>query len=173
MSRILITPFSAVADTVRKYRPSHLLTLMVEPIVPTPASLSPDRHLRISVHDVTEPADGIVCPEHSHISGLLEFAHTWDRSSPLLIHCWAGISRSTAAAYIVLCDLHPPGREREIAALLRHHAPHAQPNRLMIRHADHLLARNGRMVQSIESMPPAVPAVEGEVVELPIALDGT
>jgi predicted protein tyrosine phosphatase len=88
-----------------------------------------------------------------------------------LIHCWAGISRSTAAAYILLCDLHAAGHEHGLAQTLRFYAPHAQPNRLMIRHADFLLGREGRMVSAIESMSPAISAVEGEVVEIPLGRD--
>lgn len=156
---------------MRRYRPSHLLTLMVEPFVPTPASIQPARHLRLSVHDVIEPADGIVCPDHTHISDLIAFARGWDRSAPFLVHCWAGISRSTAAAYIVLCDLHACGYERQIAETLRFHAPHAQPNRLMVRYADQLLNREGRMIAAIEAMRPAEPVREGQVVELPTGLD--
>ena len=171
MTSLLITPFSAVEDAVRRFRPSHVLTLMVEPFVPTPESILPERHLRISVHDVTEPADGIVCPGHSHIADLLSFARGWDRSSPFLVHCWAGISRSTAAAFIVLCDLHGAGHEQQIAETLRFHAPYAQPNRLMIRHADQLLGRGGQMNAAIESLPPALPAWEGQVVRLPIVLE--
>ena len=173
MSSILITPFSAIDETVRRFRPSHLLTLMVEPFVPTPASIRPDRHLRVSVHDVIEPADGILCPDLNHVAGLLDFARGWDRASPFLIHCWAGISRSTAAGYIVLCDLHGPGHERRIAQMLRFHAPYAQPNRLMIRHADQLLERKGRMIAAIGELPSPQPAWEGEVVRLPIVLEET
>jgi predicted protein tyrosine phosphatase len=171
MTSVLITPFSAVEEAVQLYHPSHLLTLMVEPFVPTPKSIAPERHLRISVHDVIEPADGIVCPDHTHISDLLAFARDWNRTSPFLVHCWAGISRSTAAAYILLCDLHGAGHEARIANALRFHVPYAQPNRLMIRHADHLLARNGRMIVAIEAMRPAVPAWEGQIVQMPISLD--
>ena len=171
MTTVLITPFSAVEETVRRYRPSHVLTLMVEPFVPTPASIRPNRHLRLSVHDVIEPSEGIVCPDHTHISDLIAFARGWDRSAPFLVHCWAGISRSTAAAFIVLCDLHGAGHEQRIAKALRLRAPHAQPNRLMVRHADHLLRREGRMISAVEAMPPARPVYEGEVVELPLALD--
>lgn len=171
MSSILISPYSAIEATILRHRPSHLVSLMVEPKVQTPEAIRPERHLRLSIHDVTEAGDGITCPEHSHISSLLGFTRSWDRSSPILIHCWAGISRSTAAAYILLCDLHPVGDERRLAKTLRFYAPHAQPNRLMIRHADFLLAREGRMVSAIESMPPAVAAVEGEVVEIPLGTD--
>jgi predicted protein tyrosine phosphatase len=101
-----------------------------------------------------------------HIEGLLTFSRTWTREAPLLVHCWAGISRSTAAAYILLCDMRGPGYEAEIARELRELAPHAQPNRLMIRHADQLLAREGRMIAAVESMGEARIVWETEVVEL-------
>src|SRR4249920_2525540 len=101
MSRLLISPFSLVEETVRRFGPSHLLTLMVEPYVPTPASILPERHLRLSVHDIVEPSEGSVAPDQSHIADMLAFAKDWDRSAPFLVHCWAGISRSTAAAYIL------------------------------------------------------------------------
>ena len=80
-------------------------------------------------------------------------------------------SGTTAAAFIVLCDLHGAGHERQIAETLRFHAPYAQPNRLMIAHADQLLERHGEMITAIQSMRPAVPASEGQVVQLPIILE--
>jgi predicted protein tyrosine phosphatase len=171
MSQLLISPFSAIEETVRRHRPSHLLTLMVEPFVPTPEGIHPDRHLRISVHDIVEPVEGNLAPEGRHIADILAFAKKWDRTAPFLVHCWAGISRSTAAAYILLCDLHGPGHEERIARGLRFHAPHAQPNRLMIRHADQLLGREGRMISAVDAMGEARLVWEGEVVELPLSLD--
>jgi predicted protein tyrosine phosphatase len=170
MSALLIAPFSAVEDTVRRHRPSHLLTVMDLQIA-TPEGIDPGRHLRLSMHDIVEPAEGCVAPESSHIADLIAFGKTWDKTSPLLVHCWAGVSRSTAAAYIVLCDLHGPGHEARIAGALRFHAPHAQPNRLMVRHADLLLGRDGRMIAAVEAMSEARPVWEGEVVELPLRLD--
>jgi len=168
MSAVLISPYSAIESTIRRYRPSHLVSLMVEPQVQTPEAIRPECHLRLSIHDVTQAGDGVTCPEHSHISSFVDFARTWDRSSPILIHCWAGISRSTAAAYILLCDLNSSANEHRLAQTLRFYAPHAEPNPLMIRYADVLLSRRGRMVSAIESMPPAVSVVEGEVVEIPL-----
>ncbi|HEX3486374.1 MAG TPA: hypothetical protein VHT51_15020 [Micropepsaceae bacterium] len=171
MTSILISPYSALEETVRRHRPSHLITLMVEPYVDTPKAIRPDRHLRLEIHDIVEPAEGSVTPATVHIADMLAFARDWDRSAPFLVHCWAGISRSTAAAYILLCDLHGPGHEERIAQALRFHAPHAQPNSLMIRHADQLLARQGRMVTAVEAMGAPRPSWQGEVVELPLALD--
>ena len=171
MSRILISPYSVLEETVRRHRPSHLVTLMVEPFVVTPEAVHPDRHLRIGIHDVVEAAEGTIAPQRAHIAAMLAFAKGWNRSAPLLVHCWAGISRSTAAAYILLCDLHGPGHEGQIARSLRLLAPHAQPNRLMIQHADQLLSREGRMIAAVDAMGEARPCGQGEVVELPLELD--
>ena len=170
MSQLIVTPYSALQDTVLSHRPSHVLTLMAE-TVETPHPIAPERHLRILVHDVAEPTEGAVVPDASHIATILSFARGWDRKHPLLVHCWAGISRSTAAAYILLCDIHGPGNEHRIARGLRHRAPHAQPNRLMIRHADALLGRGGHMIDAVEAMGEGRVVWEGEVTELPLSLD--
>ena len=165
MPRLLISSYAAIADAILRHRPSHMLTLMDEH-VPTPPEIPAERHHRIRVHDIVEPAEGAIPPSMDHIDGLLTFARTWTREAPFLVHCWAGISRSTAAAYILLCDIRGPGYEAEIARELRELAPHAQPNRLMIRHADQLLAREGRMIAAVESMGEARIVWETEVVEL-------
>jgi len=165
MPRLLISSYAAIADAIRRHRPSHMLTLMDEHVT-TPPEILPERHHRIRVHDIVEPAEGAIPPAMDHIEGLLTFSRTWTREAPFLVHCWAGISRSTAAAYILLCDIRGPGYEVEIARELRELAPHAQPNRLMIRHADQLLAREGRMIAAVESMGEARIVWETEVVEL-------
>jgi predicted protein tyrosine phosphatase len=169
MSCLIVSPYSAVEEVVRRRHPSHLLSLM-DLVVATPEHIRPDRHLRINVHDINEPIEGAIAPEPSHIAEILAFAEDWDKTSPFLVHCWAGISRSTAAAYILLNQLHGPGHELAIAGALRFYAPHASPNRLMIRHADKLMRREGRMIEGVESMGEAH-VWEGEVVELPLILE--
>lgn len=144
-----------------------MLTLMDEH-VETPPEILPNRHHRIRVHDIAEPAEGAIVPSMDHVEGLLAFSRTWTREAPFLVHCWAGISRSTAAAYILLCDIRGAGHEAAIARELRELAPHAQPNRLMIRHADQFLGREGRMIAAVESMGEARIVWETEVVEVPL-----
>jgi predicted protein tyrosine phosphatase len=89
----------------------------------------------------------------------------------LLVHCWAGISRSTAAAYILLCEKLGPGSEFEVARALRERAPHASPNRLIVQLGDEVMGRNGRMVSAIESIGRGTILAEGCCVELPTSLD--
>jgi predicted protein tyrosine phosphatase len=171
MPKLLITPYSELLPAVRRHRPSHVLSVLADPVVETPKGIAPERHLQISMHDIFEPADDMVAPSRDHIAHILSFGRGWDRSEPFLVHCWAGISRSTAAAYILLCDMHGPGHELTIAKALRFHAPHAQPNSLMLRHADVLLGRRSAMIEAVQSLGEAVPATEGEIVELPLALE--
>jgi predicted protein tyrosine phosphatase len=97
---------------------------------------------------------------------LNNFVDAWDRSHPLVIHCWAGISRSTAAAFITACRLRPHQDEHTIALRLRHAAPSATPNLKLVATADAILGRNGRMIAAIESIGRGADAFEGTPFEL-------
>ena len=103
-----------------------------------------------------------------HVEELLAFSRQWPAEDPLLIHCWAGISRSMAATYIVLCDRLGHGSELAAARAIRARAPHAYPNSLLVRHADALLGRDGRMVEAIRSIGAGRMVAEGELVEFPL-----
>jgi predicted protein tyrosine phosphatase len=65
----------------------------------------------------------------------------------MVVHCFAGISRSTAAAFISLCAINPDVPEELIAQRLREASLTASPNRLMVRLADEALARRGQMIK--------------------------
>jgi predicted protein tyrosine phosphatase len=171
MPTILVTPLSAIEETIRLYQPSHLVTLLSpEHMIETPEGFLSERHLRLAMNDVAEARDSEMPPAVEHIDHLLTFGRGWSAEAPLLVHCWAGISRSTAAAYILLCDRLGPGSETEIAQSLRYRAPHACPNPLMIRLADRLLERNGRMIEAVKGIGRGTIVALGEPVELPLAL---
>jgi predicted protein tyrosine phosphatase len=162
---------SLVETTVQDARVSHLVTLINgETSIPTPPSIGADRHLRLSMNDICEPQPGLVLPCQTHVADLIRFARDWDRQAPLLIHCWAGISRSTAAAFISLCALNPEGAEQELAWALRRASPTAYPNRLLVALADEALARKGRMVTAIEEIGRGKIAEEADVFALPALL---
>src|SRR5262249_58155233 len=103
-------------------------------------------HVGLAMKDIGEPEPGLVLPCESHVLDLIRFALAWDRKAPLLIHCWAGISRSTAAAFITLCTLNPNASELQVARTLRNASPTAYPNRLLVALADEALSRNDRML---------------------------
>jgi predicted protein tyrosine phosphatase len=87
------------------------------------------RHLRLAFHDVNVPAPDEIGPSAEHIRSLLGFVEPWDSAKPMLIHCRTGISRSTAAAYVVACAANPESDEYAIAVTMRHIAPLARPRR--------------------------------------------
>ncbi len=170
MPFILVTPLSSVFESIRRHRPSHLVTLLApEHMIDTPAGFLSDRHLRLALNDVADEWQSDAPPGPHHIEKLIAFGRDWNAELPILVHCWAGVSRSTAAAYILLCDRLGSGSEARIAAALRTRAPHASPNPLMIRLADTILKRDGRMVQAVQSIGQGQIAAVGECVELPIA----
>lgn len=135
---------------------------------PTPAGLAPGRHLRLALDDIEEPFPGLVAPAAEHVAALVDFAGGWRGDGPLLIHCAAGISRSTAAALACLC-LHSDADEAALARRLRRAAPHAHPNRRLVALADTRLGREGRLIAAAEAMGPPAPLLEGPLVCLPLA----
>ena len=166
MSRILVTPLSAVPEIIRTRRPSHLVTLLSpEHMIETPEGFPAARHLRLGVNDVVDVTAGDNPPDRAHIEALLEFSRGWPAEDPLLVHCWAGVSRSMAATYIILCDRLGPGRETEIARAIRSRAPHAYPNALLVQYGDELLGRSGRMIEAIRNIGAGAMVAEGNVVE--------
>jgi predicted protein tyrosine phosphatase len=164
---IYVAPLSLVATTIEDVRVSHLVTLINgDTLVPTPPSIGPDRHLRLDMNDICEPSAGLVLPCEEHVADLVQFALDWDRKAPLLIHCWAGISRSTAAAFITLCALNPEADEFGLARALRQASATAFPNRRLVTLGDEVLSRSGRMIQAVEHIGRGEFAEEGQVFSL-------
>ena len=168
---IYVAPLSLVETTIEDARVSHLVTLINgETLVPTPPSITPDRHLRLDMNDICQPATGLVLPCEEHVADLVQFTLHWDRKAPLLIHCWAGISRSTAAAFISLCALNPEACEYDLARALREASPTAYPNRRLVALGDDALARQGRMIAAVEKIGRGEIAEEGQVFGLFVRL---
>jgi predicted protein tyrosine phosphatase len=167
---IYICSLAEVLKHASTLRPTHVISLLGDdPFPDTPEWLEAKRHLRIRVHDIGEPAEGLIHPDAEHVEELIRFGEEWARTGPVLIHCYAGISRSTAAA-LTLCVQHNQGREREAAQLLRKRAPHAQPNRRIVGLADELLGCDGRFARAVEEIGQAEYRGPGCLVELPLEL---
>jgi len=169
MPRLLVAPLSSLADALQAHAPSHLISLLSpEHMIETPAGFPIPMHLKLGINDIVDPLAGTAPPGREHADRLLAFARDWDAKQPLLIHCWAGISRSMATAYAILCDRLGPGREIQIARAMRQRAPHAQPNRLLVQHADEALGRGGKMVLALDHMGPPVLLQEGVTTIFPL-----
>jgi predicted protein tyrosine phosphatase len=104
------------------------------------------------MHDISAPLDGYIVPGEEHVADLIDFVREWDRQAPLVVHCYMGISRSTASAFASVCALNPHRDEEKIALALRRASPTATPNMRIVSLADRLLGRDGRMIAAIETI---------------------
>jgi predicted protein tyrosine phosphatase len=145
----------------------HVISLIGdEASVERPEAIVAENHLWLRLHDIAAPLDGYIVPEEAHVADLLNFVRRWDRRAPLVVHCYAGISRSTASAFASVCALNPHRGEESIALALRRASPTATPNIRIVSLADHLLGRKGRMVAAIEMIGRGVLAAEGTPFQL-------
>jgi len=144
-------------ETVATTGARHVVSLLArEDNLVRPAGIAPENHLWLQLHDISAPMDGYVAPQTEHVEQLIAFVRRWPRATPLVMHCYAGVSRSAAAAFVSVCALNPASDERAVASALRRASQTATPNIRIVALADHLLARNGRMVRAIEAIGPGV-----------------
>src|ERR1700755_1274378 len=126
---IHVTPLSALSTVTTQLHSYDLLTLLSPDYPETDwSAFACERHVRLSFHDIVEPMPGLVVPDRDVVQAGLDFGRHHVLQRPLLSHCWAGISRSSAAAFAIACDRNP-GFEHDIASELRRRAPSATPNR--------------------------------------------
>ena len=170
-AHIHVCPLNAVDTVIAAHGPSHLVTLLNwELMIDTPKAIASQNHLKLGMNDIAEPTDGFVAPDSGHVADLTRFILAWDRSAPMLIHCWAGISRSTAAAYVALCALNPQADEHTLANALRDASPRATPNPRIVALADAALERDGRMIAAIGAIGRGEMAMAGQPFALPTTL---
>jgi predicted protein tyrosine phosphatase len=143
---IHVCSLARLHETVADTGARHVVSLIGdEGNVVRPQAVAPENHLWLRLHDISAPLDGYIMPGEEHVADLIRFVRGWDRRSPLVVHCYMGISRSTASAYASVCAL-------GIAQALRRASPTATPNIRIVSLADKLLGRDGRMVAAIETI---------------------
>jgi predicted protein tyrosine phosphatase len=159
---IYVTPLSRLAETLVSSKARRMISLQsVGAIFERPAGIEPDDYLQLAMHDIAEEREGYVAPSREQVAAILAFAKRISVDDPVLIHCYAGISRSTAAAYVIAAALRPDLDEQGLAQELRRRAPSATPNPRIVGLADGLLGRQGRMVAAIRSIGRGAEAFEG------------
>jgi predicted protein tyrosine phosphatase len=159
---IHVCSLARLHETVEDTRARHIVSLIGdEARIERPDAVAEENHLWLRLHDISAPIDGYIMPDEEHIADLLGFVRRWDRRAPLVVHCYAGISRSTASAFASVCALNPHRDEESIAQALRRASPTATPNIRIVSLADRLLGREGRMVTAIETIGRGALAVEG------------
>lgn len=152
---IIVSPLSQAPLIMRNRTPSKVVSLL-DPRSPFPRAdhIHQDHHLKMEIHDINEHYDGWVAPQEQHVQRIVDFVTDWNRDAPMLVHCYAGISRSSATAFIAACIHNPDVPECDIAFTLRRASDVAWPNARLVALADDILRRDGRMVDAIAAIGP-------------------
>ena len=146
---------------------THVLSIL-DPDWPEPEAFQDfDPHFRATLrfHDAIEPGPGVVLPQKPDVDAILAFGRDAGGVRHLLIHCHAGISRSTAAMLMILAQAHPRETEGAIVDRLLEIRPQAWPNSRMIAFADELLSRDGRLGAAVRRIYAARLETEPDLAE--------
>jgi predicted protein tyrosine phosphatase len=131
----------------------HVLSL-IDPEEPDPSDLlsryAPHHWTLLRFHDTVAERAEQVPPNERHIAAILDFGTRMraNGGQRLLVHCHAGVSRSTAAAAILLAQ-YCPGEEHAAFAAVRAARPRSWPNSRLIAMADATLMRNGALIAAM------------------------
>src|SRR4051794_11559027 len=136
---------------------THVLSIL-GPGYPEPeafAAYDPHHRLTMRFHDIIGPWPGWEAPEREHVEAVVAFGEDLDQAGErlrhLLVHCHAGISRSTASLATLLARHMPIGEEEAIFARIRDIRPQAWPNSRMVGFADDILGRGGRLNDALRA----------------------
>jgi len=144
---------------LKRFNPTHLISISdpVDEPLDFPSGIEVLRLAFWDIHRFSSVVSQMVpfeerhhYPTPDHAESILEFGRDIPGSAKLLIHCTAGISRSTAAAMLVICQMHP-GHEQSAFQLVKSLRPQADPNRLLIKFGDRLLKAKGRMLAALDA----------------------
>ena len=129
---------------------THVLSILDPDFDDPPAfaAFAPHRRLALRFNDIIEPEPGRLAPTKADVERLLAFgrelAEAPDRH--LLIHCHAGVSRSTASAALILAQAWPDRPAHAVFNAITRVRPRAWPNLRILEFGDALLGRDGEIV---------------------------
>ncbi len=170
---IWICSLAAAPDMARRLKPSRVVSLLSPyDSFPSFSELEKDLHLQVAIHDIASDIGDWQAPAQTDAERVIRFVEAWDRAGPMLIHCWAGISRSTASAFITACVHNPKADEEEISWAIRDASPTASPNVRLVDHADALLGRGGRMNKAIAAIGRGEVSAESRAFSIPSIYGG-
>jgi predicted protein tyrosine phosphatase len=96
MFEIRICGFSELQDCIRQFNPTHVISVIrsIEPIE--------GKHLVIPCDDIPMPIEGMQEPTSEHLAAAMAFTEHLNENDRVIVHCFAGQSRSTAIAIAIL-----------------------------------------------------------------------
>jgi len=133
-------------------RVTHVLSILDPgwPELEAFGDFDPHQRLELRFHDVIEAGAGWTAPERQDVELLLTFGRdlTEVQDPHILVHCHAGVSRSTAAAALILAQARPDRPAEEALLTVVRRRPRAWPNLRIIELGDALLGRRGEIVEA-------------------------
>lgn len=136
----------------RDARVSHVLSIL-DPEWPVPevfGTFGEHEKLELRFHDVIEDRPGMAGPQPIHVEQLLAFGRGLDREpkpeAHLLVHCHAGVSRSSASMALLIAQAMPDCPGRDIFAEILRIRPQIWPNLRIVEMGDAALGRNGDLI---------------------------
>lgn len=153
---------------------SHVLSIL-DPDHPEPTAFGAygeHERLELRFHDIIDPTRGQIAPQRADVERILAFGRDL-LAEPvdcrhLLVHCHAGISRSTAALTMILAQSQPDRPAADAMAAVAAIRSKAWPNLRMIEIADDLLGRNGDLVDAVHQRHLVVGKQRPELVQFMI-----
>ena len=168
MGAIAITSLAKLDRALEQFKPRYLISLC-DPfaVIDHCPLILPREHLRLACHDTNAESVQPGYPNDELARQLLEF---WERCDPrgrVLIHCRAGVSRSPAAAIVLLAHSNP-GDVELVVRVASEVLPHARPNVRLAEAGDRVLRLGGRLAAAVRAMPkPTMTDIEGDFVAFP------
>ena len=133
---------------------SHVLSIL-DPDQPEPEAFGgygEHARLELKFHDVIQEMPGFEAPQVEHVEKMLAFGQDLLRDPEparhLLVHCHAGISRSTAAMTLLLAQAQPGLGADEVLAQVVHIREKAWPNLRILSMGEELLGRQGEFIEA-------------------------
>lgn len=139
-----------VRDVALAFGATHILSFL-DPCdrLVTPSCVPGANHLTVNMDDTHETRDAYP-PTIEHVVQV----HNWFAALPfearLLVHCFQGVSRSTAMTLGLMAALYGP---RDAVVRLRAIQPKATPNRLIVKLWDQHLGLDGALIEAAENFP--------------------
>jgi predicted protein tyrosine phosphatase len=152
---------------------THVLSIL-GPNSPDPtelAAFAPHQRLILHFHDVIEQRPGNFPPTREDVERLLAFGRevSVTPKAHLLLHCRAGVSRSTAAAALILMQANPEWPASAALDAVATIRPRAWPNLLILELGDAVLGRDGEIAAAAGDIYRRVAACDPEFVDQMIA----
>ena len=160
---IIVCSLKDLETVCKSVKPSHLISVIDPGYAPnTPNGVK--NHLKLGFDDITEVnsnnhifrlnTDEVpqLPPNINHTNTIIEFSKTWKKSQPIVIHCWCGVSRSMATACYLMCKEDALNIDRNIR-YLRSVAPHANPNKVLIKLFEDSLHLDNQITTAFKNYP--------------------